>query len=526
MNSQVLLPTDSITNNNLELFSSVYKKVMYTYPGPVDGNKLMLAGMNEMLKTIDPFTNFFSKDEVLDFKSSLSGKFGGTGMVLGTSPDGIFIRQTYAGRPADRAGLRSADLILEVDSISTKGMSIDEVRNLLRGEPGTYATIEVMHAGAAKKTTVQFYREMITVDAVTYSGMLNDDIAYIKLTRESEDCSSEVKKVLVELFDKHHFKSLVFDLRGNEGGYLREAVKISNLFIDKGNLIVSVRGKTGDSSYFAPVIADYPAISMVLLTDTNTASAGEILSGALQDNDRAVIIGRKTYGKGLVQQVYDLPQGTQLKLTTGHYYTPSGRCIQAFEYDKGNRIHLADSLKRNFKTKSGRLVYSSGGISPDIEIPLEQSPVIIEMLLKDLMIFDFATKYKIAHDTIAPLSKFHLTENDYKQFTEFVKSKKFNYTTETENKLASVKETAEKEGYWKEIQSYYTEIENHLQQKKEKELLQYKSEIKRELEKEIISRYYFEKGRAEAGLSNDKEVIKAIEMLKDSVAYKKTLGIK
>lgn len=521
--AQPLPQNDTTLSRNLDIFSSVYRKVISEYPDTVDPRKFMLTGMNQMLQSLDPFTNFFTESDVREFKTSLSGKFGGTGMVIGNSKDGIFIKEIFTNKPAARAGLRPADLIKEINGTATKNKSIDEVMSLLRGTPGTSISIVATHPADTQKTSFNFEREMINISPVPYYGMLNEHIAYISLTRESEDCSNEVKAALKELYDNNHFKGLVFDLRSNEGGYFKEAIKIVNLFIDKGGLLTSVRGKDNDTAYHATNMADYPTIPLVLLTDDYTASSGEILTGAIQDNDRAVIIGQKTYGKGLVQQIFDMPGGTQLKLTTAHYYTPSGRCIQAFEYDKGNKIQLADSTKKVFKTKNGRNVYSNGGISPDITMDYNKLAAITQNLLQDFLIFDFATKYKISHPSIGPAATFYLTDRDYIAFIKFVKSRKYTYITDTEKKLTAIKELAVKEGYWQAIQSNYTQMENKLISSKEKELLNNKTSIKKALEEEITYRYYYQKGRFETRLRDDREVKKAVETLMDPILYNRLL---
>lgn len=319
--AQSLSQNDTTSSPNLEVFSSVYRKVISTYPGPIEPNQLMLLVINQMLESIDPFTVFLTEKDVREFKISTSGKFGGVGILIGNSVEGIFVKEIFTERPAARAGLLPADLVKEVDGTSTKGMSVDEVRSLLMGTPGTSISIVITRPGETKNISFSLNREMISLNPVPYYGMLNDNIAYICLTRESEESGKEMKSALKELYDRHHFKGLVFDLRGNEGGYLEEAVKVANLFIGKGVLIASARSKYKDTSYVANDEVDYPTIPLVLLTDNNTYSSAEIIAGAMQDYDRGVILGQKTYGKGLVQSVFDMPGGTQLKLTTAFFHT-------------------------------------------------------------------------------------------------------------------------------------------------------------------------------------------------------------
>lgn len=521
--AQTKQQSDSSVSQSLDIFTSVYRKVISDYPDTLNPRKLMLAGLRPMLNTIDPYTGFFTESDVTEFQTTMTGKFGGTGMSLGNSKEGVVIDYTFAGYPASRAGLRSADLFIEISGTSTKKKSIDEVMSLLKGTPGTDVSITVQRPGETKNITCIFKREVISISPVPYYGMLNKDVAYLRLTRESKDCSKEVKAGLKELNDKYHFKGIVLDLRGNEGGYFNEAVKVANLFVEKGNLLVTTRGREKDTAYYADNAAAYPSIPLAVLTDNVTISSGEILSGSLQDNDRAVFIGQKTFGKGLVQRVFDMPHGTQLMLTTGHYYTRSGRCIQAFDYAEGKSNQLADSTKKVFKTKNGRAFYSNGGISPDIYMEHQTPSTTLQNLLSDRIIFDFSTNYTIAHSSIGAAENFLLTEHDYSQFMEFVKTRNFNYISETENKINAVKETAEKEGYWAAIKNDFLQLEKNLAKSKEKELINNKEEIKRALEAEIISRYYYQKGRYEAVLRNDSEVKKAVEILMDRGTYMKLL---
>jgi carboxyl-terminal processing protease len=521
--AQTPLQSDSSVAQNLDIFTSVYRKVINGYPDTVSPRKLMLAGMHPMLESIDPYTHFFTESEAQEFKTDMKGKFGGTGMILANSNEGVLIEFTFAGFPASRAGLRAADLILEINGTSTKKKSLEEVMSLLRGVPGTDISITVHRPGEAQNITRSFKREVISLSPVSYYGMLNNEVAYIRLTRETEDCSKDVEAGLNELNDKYHFKGIVLDLRGNEGGYFDEAVKVANLFVEKGNLLVTTRGRDKETSTYAEKVAAYPSIPLAVLTDNITISSGEILSGALQDNDRAVLIGQRTFGKGLVQVLYNMPEGTLLMLTTGHYYTPSGRCIQAFDYVDGKSNRVADSIKNVFKTKNGRDVYSNGGISPDISMAYHPPSTYLQNMIKDRIIFDFSTQYKITHASIDSPTNFTLTEDEYTQFMDFVKVRNFTYISETDNKLNAAKETAEKEGYWTAIQNDFLQLENNLSKSKEQELITNKEEIKKALQEEIVSRYYYENGRYEAILRNDNEVKKAVEILMDRGAYMKLL---
>jgi len=520
--SQTSLPNDTSLSKNLNIFSSVYRKVISDAAETIDPYLFMVTGMNHMLQTVDPYTVFLTEEEVNELRMGLSGKFGGIGIGLGYSRDGIFIKETFAGGPAERAGLRAADLILNVNGTSTIGIPFDNIFSLLRGNPGTQVTITVKHVNE-QTATYHIKREQIYISPIRYYGMLTDQIAYIQLSRVTDSCSYEVAKALKELNDKYHFKSLVFDVRGNEGGYMREAIRIANLFLPKKTLLVQERGRTSDTSFYANAEAVFPTTPLVLLTDGNTVSSGEILTGALQDNDRAVLIGQKTFGKGLIQRLFDMPNSTQLKLTTARYHTPSGRCIQELRYNNGNGAQYADSLKKEFKSRNGRSLYSNGGISPDIKMYRKEIPAIVMRLDEDLLLFDFATQYEKTHPSIASSKSFHLSDADYEAFVAFVKSRKYVYKTETEKKFENFKQTAIEEGYWNEIQNDYGQMQQKLDLLRTNNLIINKLAVKKALEQEIISRYYRQKGRYEAILQSDMEVQKAIEILKDPGTYNKIL---
>jgi carboxyl-terminal processing protease len=355
--------------------------------------------------------------------------------------------------------------------------------------------------------------------------MLNGEVAYLKLRIESKGCAKEVEDALTAIYKKHKIKGLVFDLRNNEGGYMGEAIKIANLFVTKGNLLLKTRTKEKDTAYYAIKEAIYPVVPMVVLINNQTISSGEILSGAIQDNDRAVFIGQKSYGKGLIQEIFDMPEKTQLMLTTGSYFTPSGRCIQAFDYQHGIK-NIADSLKTSFKTKNGRTVYNIGGISPDIETLYRKPSELKESLLQDNVISDFAADYKLRHPSIPSVKVFHIQVEDYDNFVAFAKTRKTDYKTDTDNKLNNLKESAIKEGLWEAIKPGYELVENNLAVQKEKDFIIHKTEIEDALEEEIVSRYYFKEGRFQSVLSKDTEVQKAIEILMKPMDYNKILNIK
>lgn len=523
--SQTPTAIDSSTEKNIEIFSAVYQKLVSDYPLPFDKNAIVEKGINEMLMNTDPFTGFMSKEEAALFNGDMSGKFGGVGMVIGADPDGFFVQSTFSGFPAERGGIVTADRILKINETDLSGKSIDDVIELLRGEPGTALTIQIQHAGKKEMVPVQITREEINLSPVTYCGMLDDHIAYISIQRETANCAAETEKALTELYNKNHFTSLVLDLRNNEGGYLKQAVAIASLFIDQKALLVSVRDKTSSEEHFAGDTALFADIPMVVLINNYTASSGEILSGALQDNDRGVLIGQVSYGKGLVQQLYDMPYGTELKLTVGHYYTPSGRCIQAFDYNAGDKTALDDSLKQAFKTKKGRMVYSSGGISPDITTVPHQTPLVLQTLLDDQLIFQYATNYYLTHKSIPSAHDFQINDPEYSAFIDFAQSMQFQFNTDADEKLEALKQSLRENGATPELQEDLEKMEADLQHLKANAFIQYEDDIRLAIEAEILSRYYKEDGRSQKMLMQDDEVNRAIEILKDPAQYKKLLNI-
>jgi carboxyl-terminal processing protease len=516
------LQKDSLITKNIDIFSAVYRKVLDVYPNPVDAGTFMEAGMSPMMETLDPFSRFFSAGQVLEMKQRLTAKFGGIGVVILDSADGVAVAETLPDSPAEKAGILTADQILSIDGISLKDLPFDDVFPLLRDKPESEITLTIKRPSSTKEISLTFKRAIINLSPVSYSGMLNKHIAYLRLAIESENSAKEVENALAGIYKKHKFKGLVFDLRNNEGGYMREAIKIANLFVNKGSLLVKTLTKEKDTAYYAMKEALFPNIPMVVLINNTTVSSGEILAGAIQDNDRAVFIGQKTFGKGLIQEIFDMAGKTQLMLTTGSYYTPSGRCIQAYDYQH-NAKRVADSLKTSFKTKNGRTVYNSGGISPDIET-LYQGPSKLRESL-DTVIFDFATDYKLQHPAIPSLREFRINEEEYNRFLAFAEIRKPDYETDTEAKLKSIKESALKEGLWEAIKKDVELAENNLAMQKKKDFFIFKTQITNALEEEIVSRYY-KNGKTQSALSKDAEVRKAMEILTDTIAYNKILNIK
>ncbi len=517
---------DSSVKRILASMDSLYTKINKDYVTSVDLKKMLRTGIDAMLGSLDPFTKFRSKEEAEEFHLSLKGKFGGTGMAIREIDHQIVVFQIFQGFPADRAGLKTGDVITEVNATSTTGKNLFEVLGSLRGAPGTKLSVLVQKPGQKNPTTVNITREEIKLSSVPYYGIVSDDIGYIMLTGMTENSADELLKAFMELRGNSKLKGLVLDLRDNTGGYVNQAVKIANFFIDQGHTIVTVKGRNEDSVYYATQRALDPSIPLIILTSNITASAAEVLSGAIQDNDRGVIIGQRTYGKGLVGNIYDMGFGAEAVITIAHYYTPSGRCIQIRNYAAGiGGVETADSLKKYFKTKNGRLERESDGIVPDFVMePKRLSPISL-CVVDSFILFKYATQYKLTHSSIPPARQFALNQEEYDKFIDVLTKRGCAYTTSTEEKINELKKIATSEGYLKSIELAIKNLEADYKRRKQQDISLAKKEIKELLEAEIVSRYYYERGRIESGFQSDPILKKALEALNDKVLYKKTLGI-
>ncbi len=516
-------------SKNLDIFATLYREVNMYYVDDIKPGDIMKTGIDAMLESLDPYTNYIPESDIEDYRFMTTGQYGGIGAVIRNKDKDIIIGEPYEGFPAQKAGLMAGDVILEIDHQSVIGKNTSDISKLLKGEPGTKVTMLVKREGEEKTIEKELTREEIQVSSVPYYGVVNDSIGYIKLTSFTEKASSEVKRALVALKDSAKVKSVIFDLRENPGGLLREAIDIVNLFVDKGKEIVSTKGKVKEweKEYRAlnfPVDVNMP---VAVLVNSGSASASEIVSGSLQDLDRGVIIGQLTYGKGLVQTTRPLSYNTQLKVTTAKYYIPSGRCIQARDYahrnEDGSVGKVPDSLKVAFKTQNGRTIYDGGGIDPDVKLePRKLSKIAISLLTKSL-IFDYATQYRLKHPTIASPKQFKLTDKEYDDFVAYLSNKDFDYTTESEETLNKLKEIAETEKYYDNINAEYNKLFDKLKHNKKDDLYKFKDEIEEFLTEEIITRYYYQKGRIENSVFNDPEVNEAMAVLKDKTRYTKIL---
>ncbi len=509
---------------NLDIYYTLFRELNMFYVDDINPDKLVKTSIDDMLQSLDPYTNYISEDQIEDFRFMTTGEYAGIGAVIGKQKDKIVISEPYEGFPAQKSGMKAGDIILEVQGKSTENMSTEDVSNLLKGPANKPVQIKLQRSGEKKPLELNVVREKISIDPVPYYGMIDNNTAYIRLTQFTAGCSDNVKDAFLEL-KKNNPKSLILDLRSNPGGLLMEAVKIVNLFVPKGEEIVSTRGKVKqwDKTYTA---TDQPldtTISIAVLTNRNSASASEIVSGAIQDLDRGIIVGSRTFGKGLVQTTRDLSYNTKLKVTTAKYYIPSGRCIQALDYshrnEDGSVGHVPDSLISQFTTKHGRKVYDGGGIVPDIKVENEQLSNLSIALLTKFLVFDFATQFANEHKSIAPPEKFEISDDVYNQFASYVEDNNFVYDSESEQALNELVKSAKEEKYYNLAKEEFDALKAKLEPNLDKDLTEFKSEIEELLEDEIVSRYYYQKGAIRAAIDEDKDIKQAIVALDSPTAY-------
>ncbi len=508
-------------SKNLEIFTELYKDLNIYYVDDTEPGQLMKTGIDAMLGSLDPYTQYIPESDIEDYRFMTTGQYGGIGALIRRRGDTLMISEPYEGFPAAGAGIRAGDKILAVDGKNVLGMETEEVSKLLKGQAGTQVKVLVQR-GEAAPTTYSLSREEIKIPDVPYKGFLDAEktIGYIKLNSFTQTASRDVSQAFKELKEQG-MRKLVFDLRGNGGGLLREAVNIVNLFVPRNQLVVETKGKISewDKSYKTlsePLDTEMP---ITVLVDEGSASASEIVSGALQDLDRAVIVGQRTYGKGLVQQTKDLYYNSKLKVTVAKYYIPSGRCIQKIDYahrdDKGKAITVADSLIAEFKTRNGRPVFDGRGILPDVTVEQPEMPKVVGGLLMNDLFFDYATYYRSTHDSIVPAKDFTITDSEYEAFLHYLKDKEFNYDTESMAKLAELEEVARKERYFDHVKPELEKLKAELTPDRMDELNMFRSDIAEVLRNELVARYWYQTGRAIASLDTDPYVAKAVGVLGD-----------
>jgi carboxyl-terminal processing protease len=509
---------------NLDIYTSLFKELNTYYVDEVDPGKVIKTSIDKMLESLDPYTNYIPESDIEDYRFMTTGNYGGVGALIRKSDDRVLVADPYEGFPAQQAGLRAGDILLQIDDFDTKDKSIEAVSEKLKGQPGTKLMVKVKRPGIEEPFEKEIVRSKIHMPAVPFYGMMENKIGYVHVSNFTHEVSKELKDAILDL-KSQGLEKLVLDLRGNPGGLLNEAVEMANFFVNKGELIVFTKGKVKDwnQEYFAqkdPIVPDLP---LVVLVNSGSASASEIVSGAIQDLDRGVVIGNRTFGKGLVQTTRPLSYNSRLKLTTAKYYIPSGRCIQALDYshrkDDGSVGKIPDSLITSYKTKNGRTVFDGGGVSPDIKVentPL--SKIAISLIRKEL-IFDFATQYAANHNAIEDPSGFEISDETFEEFKQYISDKEFDYQLKSEEELDALEETLSKEKYISLVKDEIASLREKLRHDKDKDLKTFQSEIRELLSEEISSRYHYQSGRIETALHYDHFLDSALEVLNDTTRY-------
>jgi carboxyl-terminal processing protease len=512
----------------MDIYLSLFRELNLNYVDEIQPAQLNETAIKAMLEELDPYTVFIPESEIEDYKLMTTGEYGGIGSLIQQIGEFVYVSEPYEGFPAQKAGLIPGDCILEVNGVNAQGKTTAQISDLLKGQPGSTIDVKIKRDGVDEPLLKTLTREKIKIDNIPYQTVFENGIGYVRLTGFTQKAAAELKEVLLKMKEQNELKGFIIDLRSNGGGLLNEAVDITSLFVEKGELIVSTRGKTEDRTSIhrtrqAPVDMNIPLIVMV---NEGSASASEIVAGALQDLDRAVIIGQRTFGKGLVQNVVPLSYNTQMKVTVAKYYIPSGRCIQEIDYSSKaeNGGKIADSLISAFKTRGGRLVYDGGGIQPDVKLEPLQFSTVSSNLYGGNYIFRFANQFARKHTQIDSPDKFMIDDSTYQQFIDFVKNEKFTYTTESERIIQKLKEIAESESYLDAVKSQLIELETELVENKQNDILKHRNEIEELLKIEIVTRYYYQKGKIISALQNDPELKKAFEILLDQKQYKNLLS--
>ena len=515
---------------NLDIFNSIVKELDMFYVDTIDPNKTIREGIDNMLYSLDPYTVYYPENDQDELEMMVKGSYGGIGSLIRYNPKSKYtvIAEPYEGMPAAESGLKAGDLLLEIDGKDLKGNS--DVSTLLRGQVGTSFKLKVQRPGVKEPLEFNIVRRSIQMPTIPYYGVMDGQVGYINLSSFSGNPSKDFKKAFLDL-KKQGITSLVIDLRNNGGGLLDQAVEIVNMFVPRGKTIVTTKGKIKQASNTyktlrEPLDTDIP---IAVLVNSGTASSSEILSGSLQDLDRAVIVGNRTYGKGLVQVPRSLPYGGNLKITTSKYYIPSGRCVQAIDYahrnEDGSVARIPDSLTTVFHPAAGREVRDGGGVSPDIEVKQERLPNILFYLVRDNLIFDYATDYCLKHPAIASAKEFELTDADYEEFKNKVKGADFKYDQQSEKILNTLKEAAEFEGYMKDASDEFKALENKLKHNLDRDLDYFSKDIKKMIAEEIIKRYYYQEGAIIQQLKDDKDLDEAVKVLTNPERYQQILSV-
>jgi len=516
---------------SMDIFYSLFRDVNVYYVDETNPEKMVETGINAMLEELDPYTVYIPEKDMDEFNFMTTGQYGGIGALIRGTGEFPIIAKPYKGFPADKAGLKAGDKILEIDGKPASEIQLEQVSEKLKGVPQTTVKLLIERPYSGEKMEKELVREEIQIKSVPYYGVVDGNVGYIRISKFTPEVSREVKNALRELKAEQQIESVILDLRGNPGGLLVEAPKICNLFIPKGEEIVSTKGKT--KKWNQTLKTTEPAydteIPLAVLVSRTSASASEIVAGAIQDLDRGVIVGQRTFGKGLVQTTIPLNYNAQLKVTTAKYYIPSGRCIQALDYthrnEDGSVGYIPDSLISEYKTRNGRTVYDGGGIRPDVNFEPEEVSQMSISLLSQNVIFDYATKFAFENPTIKKVDDFIITDTVYDDFVAFALEQDFNYETESERELKEFIKILKREKFYKRVEDEVEALQNQLIQDKEEDLYAFKDEVIQFLRDEIVGRYYYEEGQIQANLKDDEQLKKAIEILKDSENYYSILSV-
>ena len=511
-------------SKNLEIFANVYKTLNNNYVDEVDPGKAIKTAIDAMLASMDPYTNYFPESDMEDVKMQMLGQYGGIGSLIHQEGEKHFIAEPFEGMPADLAGLKAGDRILAVNGESTEGKKTTDVSNAMRGQAGTTVTLSLERDG--RQFDVTLTRKEIHMPNVPYSGMVDGNIGYIRLSEFTQEAAKNVREAFLALKHKHpDMKGVILDLRGNGGGLMNEAIDIVNIWVKPGEVVVEQKGKVAarNQKHRTTKAADDLDIPVAVLIDEHSASASEIVSGSLQDLDRAVVIGERSFGKGLVQNILPMPYNNQMKVTVSKYFIPSGRCIQAIDYSRrdenGRAAKVPDSLKTAFQTRHGRTVYDGFGIEPDIEVEIAPSSLLTVALYNKFLFFQYANKFVKEHPSIPAAADFRITDEIYNDFVTFLSDKDYEYTTYTERLFEELHRVAKEENYIDEINNQLDQLEATFKNAKKADLMRNREDISRYLRDEILVRYYYQKGRIEGSLSDDPDVLKAIEVLSHPDQY-------
>ena len=514
-------------SKSIDIYNNVLRQLNMYYVDEIDPAELNESAINAMLEGLDPYTVFITESQIEDVKLMTTGEYGGIGSLIQYFEGKTQISEPYEGFPAAKAGLIPGDIFLEINDIDVTTKNSNEISELLKGTPGTTVKLKMQRPGDKEPYVKELKREKIKIDNIPYSTVFDNGIGYAILSQFTKDCARELKEVIIDMKKKHELKGFILDLRGNGGGLLNEAVDIVNMFVPKNKLVVYQKGKVPENNYnhytqHEPLDLDIP---LVILVNEGSASASEIVSGSIQDFDRGVIVGQRTFGKGLVQNIFPMSYNTQIKVTVAHYYLPSNRCIQEIDYSKKKKGNVADTLAKAdtlgkvFHTANGRVVYEGHGIQPDVKIePTMASTITMHLYAKNLF-FKYANKFYREHKSIKSPKDFKITDAIYEDFMQFVKDEGFTFTSESENEIKNLEKIAKAEGYLEEIQPILDQVVATIEVEKTKDLIDNRKEIEEMLETEIVSRYYYQRGRIIAALDNDPELEKAFEVILNQEEY-------